>query len=116
MLVPHADVEAEAGTQTVLHANRTSLRALLLGVGVLLVLYLCWRIVMPFLPALCWAFALPLIGEPIYAWLVRRGLQANLAALTIVILTAMVVIGPATALAGALAKEASEVVNRVTGE
>jgi hypothetical protein len=47
----------------------TQLRALLFGVGVLLVLYLPWRIVVPFLPALCWAFALALIGDPIYAWL-----------------------------------------------
>jgi len=63
------DIEAEEGTPTVLRVSRTSLRALLLGVGVLLVLYLCWRIVVPFLPALCWAFALALIGDPIYAWL-----------------------------------------------
>src|SRR5579872_945399 len=116
MLVPHADVEAEAGTQTVLHANRTSLRALLLGVGVLLLLYLCWRIVMPFLPALCWAFALALIGDPIYEWLIRRRLPRNLAALSIVILTTIVVIGPTFALAGALAQEASEVVSRLASE
>jgi predicted PurR-regulated permease PerM len=110
------DIEAEEGTPTVLRVSRTSLRALLLGVGVLLVFYLCWRIVVPFLPALCWAFALALIGDPIYAWLVRRQLPRNLAALAVIILTAMVLIGPAMALAGALAREASEVLSRVTGE
>jgi len=116
MPVRHDDIETEAGISTVLRASRASLRALLLGVGVLLVLYLSWRIVMPFLPALCWAFALALIGDPIYEWLIRRRLPRNLAALSIIILTAIVVIGPAVALAGALAKEASDVVNRLASE
>ncbi len=116
MPVRHDDIEAEAGAQTVLHASRTLLRVLLVGVSVLLLVYLCWRIVVPFLPALCWAFALALIGDPIYEWLIRRRLPRNLAALSIIILTAIVVIGPAFALAGALAKEASEVVNRLASE
>jgi len=116
MPVRHDDIEAEAGTPTVPGVSRTSLRTLLLGIGVLLLLYLCWRIAMPFLPALCWAFALALIGDPIYEWLIRRRLQRNLAALSIIILTAVVVIGPALALAGALAKEASEIVNRLASE
>ena len=94
------DIQAEAATPALLHASRTSLRVLLLGVGVVLVLYLSWRIVMPFLPALCWAFALALIGNPIYAWLIRRRLPRNLAALSVIILTAIVVVGPAVALAG----------------
>jgi predicted PurR-regulated permease PerM len=110
------DIEAEAGTPAVMSVSRTSLRGLLLGVGVLLLLYLCWRIVVPFLPALCWAFALALIGDPIYKWLIRQRLPRNLAALSIILLTAIVVIGPAAALAGALASEASQVVNQVTGE
>ena len=116
MPVRHDDIEAEAGAPTVAGVSRTSLRTLLLGVVVLLLLYLCWRILMPFLPALCWAFALALIGDPIYEWLIRRRLPRNLAALCIIILTAIVVIGPALALAGALAKEASEVVNRLASE
>ncbi len=116
MPVRHDDIEEEAGTPAVLGIRRTSLRALLLGVGVLLLLYLCWRMVVPFLPALCWAFALALIGDPIYTWLLRRRLPRNLAALIVILLTAIVVIGPALALAGALAKEASDVVNRLTSE
>lgn len=116
MHIHHDDIEAEAGTATIPGVSRTLLRMLLLGVGVLLLLYLCWRIVMPFLPALCWAFALALIGDPIYEWLIRRRLPRDLAALCIIILTAIVVIGPALALAGALAKEASEVVNRLASE
>jgi len=116
MPVRHDHIEAKAGTPVVLRFRATPLPALPLGVGVLLLLYLCWRIVMPLLPALCWAFALALIGDPIYEWLIRRRLPRNLAALFIIILTAVVVIGPALALAGALAKEASEVVNRLANE
>jgi predicted PurR-regulated permease PerM len=84
--------------------------------GALLVVYLCWRIVAPFLTALCWAFALALIAEPIYAWFLRRALPRTLAALIIVILVAVVVIGPGIVLAGALAREASDVVNQVASE
>ena len=116
MPVRHDDIEGEAATTAVLGVSRTSLRALLLGVGVLLLLYLCWRMALPFLPALCWAFALALIGAPIYTWLLRRGLPRNLAALIVIILTAIVVIGPALALVGALAKEASDIVNRLASE
>src|SRR5689334_4045282 len=116
MPVRHHDIEGEAATTSVLGVSRTSLRALLLGVGVLLLLYLCWRMVLPFLPALCWAFALALIGAPIYTWLLRRRLPRNLAALIVIILTAIVVIGPALALVGALAKEASDIVNRLASE
>src|SRR5271165_6595258 len=35
--------------------------------GLLLVVYLCWRIIAPFLAALCWAFALTLIAGPVFA-------------------------------------------------
>ena len=116
MPVRHDYTAAEAPIPTIPGVRKTSLRTLLLGVGVLLLLYLSWRIVMPFLPALCWAFALALIGDPIYVWMIRRRLPRNLAALSIIILTAIVVIVPTLALAGALAREASDVLSRVSGE
>lgn len=86
------------------------------GICVVLLLYLCWRIVAPFLPAICWAFALALVAEPIYAWLIGRAVSRNLAALTVIILAAIIVIAPGVALAGALAREASDIVNRVATE
>ncbi len=93
-----------------------SLRPLVGAAGALLVVYLCWRFVAPFLPALCWAAALALIAEPIYGWLLRRGLPRSLAALIIIVLVVVVVIGPGVVLASALAREASEVVNRVASD
>lgn len=92
------------------------IRPLALVAGSLLVIYLCWQILLPFLPALCWAFVLASIMEPIYAWLLRRGLPRSFAAVTIVFLVAFAVTGPAVVLAGALAREASDVVNRVSSE
>ena len=113
----HVDqIETEPGAPTFRHSRLESFRPLLLGIGVLLVVYLCSRLVLPFLPAICWAFALALIGEPIYSWLVRRRLPRNLAALSIVILATAAVIGPGVILTGALAGEASDVVNRVASE
>ena len=114
MPVRHDDIEFKGWNSG--HSSRQFARTLALGVGVLLLLYLCWRIIMPFLPALCWAFALALIGDPIYEWLARRRLPRNLAALSIIILTAIVVIGPAVALAGALGREAADLLSRVSGE
>jgi hypothetical protein len=40
-----------------------SFRPLVTVAGALLVVYLCCRIVFPFLTALCWAFALALIAQ-----------------------------------------------------
>ena len=93
-----------------------SLRPFVTGAGTLLVLYLCWRMVSPFLPALCWAFALTLISDPAYQWLLRRGLPRGLAAIAIIVLIGVLLVGPGAALASALAKEASDVMNRVTNE
>jgi predicted PurR-regulated permease PerM len=93
-----------------------SFRPFVTAAGALLVIYLCWRILAPFLPALCWAFGLALIAEPIYAWLLRRALPRNLAALIIVVLVAVGVVGPGIVLVSALAREGSDVVNRVAND
>lgn len=93
-----------------------SLRPLVTAGGTALVLYLCWRMVLPFLPALCWAFALALISDPAYQWLLRRGLPHGLSALVIIVLIGILLVGPGAALASALAMEASDVVNHVVNE
>ena len=118
MVMPaHLDqIETDPASPTFRNINVESFRRLLLGIGALLVLYLCSRIVLPFLPAICWAFALALIGEPLYAWLLRQWLPRNLAALSIIILATIAVLGPGVVLAGALTREASDVFNRMASE
>jgi predicted PurR-regulated permease PerM len=91
-----------------------SLRWLALLAGAALIVYLMWRILAPFLAALCWAFALALIAEPIHAWLVRRSLPRSVSALIIIFLVLAVVIGPGTVVVRALAREASAIVSQVT--
>jgi len=81
-----------------------------------LMIYLCWRIIAPFLPALCWALGLLLVVQPVYLWLLRKGLPQTLAALTLVSMIALAVVGPAAMLIGALAREAADVVNHITNE
>lgn len=110
---PEAPVQVD---QIEAQPGQPSYRRVAVGIGVVLLLYLCWRIVAPFLPAICWAFALALIAEPIYAWLIGRAASPNLAALAVIILAAIVVIAPSILLASALAREASDTVNRVTTE
>lgn len=86
-----------------------------MAIGALMI-YLCWRIVAPFAAALSWAFALALIVRPAYIWLLRRGFPQTLAALTLVFLTVIALIGPAAAIATTLAKEAAEIVGRASSE
>ncbi len=52
----------------------------LLWIGVGLVVYLCWLLVAPFVPALAFAFALAMLAQPLFAWLVRRLESENSAA------------------------------------
>ena len=84
--------------------------------GATLIVYLCWRLVMPFLTALSWAFALALIAEPMRAWMLRRRLGPTVAALIIIMLALAVVAGPGAILAHALAGEASDLVGRITND
>jgi predicted PurR-regulated permease PerM len=83
--------------------------------AVLVVVYLCWRILLPFLPALCWAFALAVIAGNVYSRLARV-MAPNLAAAITVVLCAVVVIVPVILLAGALVREATDLVNRITSD
>lgn len=91
-------------------------RPFVLGAGAALLAYLCWRILAPFLPALCWAFALALLADPVHAWLLRRSVPRNLAALIVVIVILLVILGPGALLGRALAVEASDIVNRMTSD
>jgi predicted PurR-regulated permease PerM len=98
------------------HNNLPSFRPLLFAAAGLLIIYLCWRIALPFLPALCWAMALALIVQPAFIWLVRRGLRRSFAALIIIALVALAVFGPAVWGASALVKEATDLVGRVDSD
>jgi len=74
-------------------------RPLLFGIGAALIAYLCWRLLLPFLPAVCWALALAIIAEPMRAWLSRKSVPPSVTAAIVVVLILAVVAGPGTLLA-----------------
>ena len=102
----------EHASQGLSESKLRSYRTFLLVATGALVVYLCGQIIAPFITAVSWAFALAAIVRPAYIWLLRRGLSQTFAALMLVCLTVIAVVGPAAALATALAKEAAEIVSR----
>ena len=111
------EVQTEDHTrQGLIGNNLRPFRPLLVVAAGALTIYLCWRIMAPFITALSWAFALALIVRPAYGWALRRGLPRTLAALAFVSLIVVAVIAPATVLARALAKEAPDVVGRISSD
>lgn len=109
-------LDTESVHQLQLRAGVQSLRPLLLGIGAVLLAYLCLRMVTPFLPAVCWALALAIVAEPIRAWLLRRIVPRSITALIIITVVLAVLIGPGVILVRALASEASDVMNRVAND
>ena len=79
---------------------------LILWAGVACVTYLCWRLVGPFIPALAFGFALAMLGEPIYSWLLRRLKGTNAAAFISVILICLTIVVPVIFMVRVLVQEA----------
>jgi predicted PurR-regulated permease PerM len=88
----------------------------LLWIGVALVVYLCWLLVAPFLPALAFAFALAMLAEPIFAWLVRRLKSENSAALITVVMVCLTLVLPVIFLAQLLVREAMQGMSAISGQ
>jgi predicted PurR-regulated permease PerM len=79
-------------------------------IGIALIAYLCWRLLLPFLPAVCWALALAIIAEPMRAWLSRKSVPPSVTAVIVIVLVLTLAVGPGTLLARALAGEASDAI------
>jgi predicted PurR-regulated permease PerM len=84
------------------------------GIGILA--YLAWRMVAPFLPAICWAFALAIIAHPVYIRLVNMLKAKSLAAVAAVLLILTVIILPSTLLGKALLEEAMGMIRLATAD
>lgn len=61
------------------------------GVGV----YICYRMALPFLPALAWALALSILFAPLQRWMETGPWGRSLAAATGVLMAALIVVAPA---------------------
>jgi len=85
-------------------------------IGVALVVYLCWLLVAPFLPALAFAFALAMLAQPLSAWLQRRLKSENTAALITVVIVCLTLVVPAIFLAQVLVREAMQGMRAISGQ
>jgi predicted PurR-regulated permease PerM len=92
------------------------LRTVVLAALAVLLLYLCWRILVPFLTAISWAFALAVIAAPVYRRLRARVVSPTLASLLTSFLVIAVVIAPAVLLARSLFHEAAGLVQQTAGD
>lgn len=76
--------------------SRAQVRSLALllvtGIG----LFVCFRLAVPFLPALTWALVLAVLFAPFQGWLEVRIRHPSLAALTAVLVIVLIVVVPAT--------------------
>lgn len=86
---------------------RTRWVAMLLFSGI--ILYLCWRMLQPFMVVLLWAGALAIVFAPVQRRLVRRTRNASLAASLTLALIVILFTGPLALIGVALATELREV-------
>jgi predicted PurR-regulated permease PerM len=70
-------------------------------------IYLCWRMALPFLPALTWAMALAILFAPLHRRLESKLRRANLAATVTVLLVAGIVVVPTAFMGQRLLKESA---------
>lgn len=86
--------------------SRERALALILVTATAIVVYLCYRLTLPFLPALAWALALAVVVDPLHRWVCHWMPGRNLAASLSVVLVALVVIVPVVFVTSHLIREA----------
>jgi predicted PurR-regulated permease PerM len=69
--------------------------------------YVCYRLVEPFLPALAWAMALAIIAHPLNEWVCRRVSTRTWSAIASTALVLLVIVVPVLLMAERLAEEAT---------
>jgi predicted PurR-regulated permease PerM len=95
--------------------SRERVLALALGIATLLALYVCYLIVKPFIPALAFALALAVATHRAHDWLGRRLNNNTLTATIAVILVALVIIAPLTALLTYIVQQIVQTIRGVQG-
>lgn len=75
--------------------------------------WLCWRMLAPFLPALVWALALAVLCAPLQRWLESWCRHPNLAAASSVLLVAVVLVAPALFVLQQLSQQALDAASTI---
>jgi predicted PurR-regulated permease PerM len=95
--------------------SRQRVHALALIAATVVGLYLCYRLVEPFLPALAWGLAFAVVAYPIHKAICRRVPHPTISAALAVATVAVVIIAPAAFVAQQLVRQAGEAVRVLRG-
>lgn len=76
--------------------SRSHIHTLVLITVTLVAIYFCYRLAVPFFPALAWALALAVLFAPLHRWLESKVKYPNLAASLSILIVALIVVVPAT--------------------
>jgi predicted PurR-regulated permease PerM len=79
-------------------------------------LYLCYRLAVPFLPALTWALALAVLFAPVQRWFESKRLRPSLAAAACVTLIGVIVVVPVTFVSQQLVEQTAKGAELVEGK
>ncbi len=96
--------------------SRERVLALTLVVATVVVFYLCYRLVLPFLPPLAWALALAVMAHPMHRWINRWIPHSNLAAGLSVVVVALVIVVPVIFVTHRVIRETGNFAEKVQNE
>ena len=96
----------QPGTQD--RASRSHVQTVVLATATVLGIYLCYRLAVPFLPALAWAVALAVLFAPLQRRLESRLKRPALAAIISVLIIGVIVVVPVTFLGQRLVMQAAQ--------
>jgi predicted PurR-regulated permease PerM len=102
------DVNQQAAPIDKKWAPLSRIHTVVLATATVLGIYLCYRLAIPFLPALAWSVALAVLFAPLQRWLELKLHRPNLAAIVSVLLIALIVVVPLTFLGQRLVVQATE--------
>ncbi len=81
---------------------------LVLVVATAAAIYLCWRMVQPFVNVLLWAAVLTIVSAPVYAFVARKSKRPGLAALVAILVVILAFVLPLGLAVGAIVAQAGE--------
>lgn len=87
--------------------SRKHVHTLLLMVGTVTGVYICYLLSAPFIPAFTWALTLAVLFTPLFRWLAQKIKYPNLTATVCILAAAVAVVVPATYVASHILNEAS---------
>jgi predicted PurR-regulated permease PerM len=96
--------------------SRERALVLVLAAGTVLAVYVCYRMALPFLPAMSWALALAIMTRPLHRRIAARVRHAGLAAGLSIGLILVLLIGPMLLLAHSLSRELARGVELLENE